>query len=642
MLLRQPLVPRNGAFLKTIGVNRISTAKQDERSLGNQKELLCQTVKLNYKGKVDWTFVSTQASGEWLDREELTQIRDLVAQGDIDLLIAEDLGRIMRDLEVLSLCGFCKDHGTRVVAINDNLDTAEPMWRQNGIFSAARHEMYNEDTSRRIKQRLRDRFDHGQLPPAPIAGYQAKATPKTVEDVWADRTLTPHVQEIDRRLNRGARWSEVGDYLNEVDFPRGPYSTKDRWDGPMAKAWFSNPMIGGVLQRNTRHTEKHYGSGKRKSVKAPPELRQERHYEHLEHLPRKQHEATLRLLAHRNGHYKRSAEPETDPLLRRPRKRSRYPGQCCYCWVCGRMFVWGGHGQRDHMMCSGAREYRCWNGASFDGNFAAKAISEAVFEALEAMEDFEPAYRELLEEEASRADSKRQARIAELQRESAKAEKKMAHIEAQIEGGYKGRRLHHKLETLEFEQDRRQVELDKLKQQRPEPLNWPSMDKLKQLGREQFSDLAVDSFAFAEYMKLLIPKITVRPYRCCDDGEPVYRAKFTVYLAHLLPENRSREILDEALQRTLVVDLFEPPQRVAYRERIVAARHHMTEREAAETHGLTVTAAQYAARLNRRMNELGLIDPYVPVTTPPSECRRFRRHLHPRYRFEPLPEAGQW
>jgi hypothetical protein len=36
------------------------------------------------------------------------------------------------------------------------------------------------------------------------------------------------------------------------------------------------------------------------------------------------------------------------------------------------------------------------------------------------------------------------------------------------------------------------------------------------------------------------------------------------------------------------------------------------------------------------MLDLGLDDPYVMVTGPPDDIKKFRRHRNPRYRFTPL------
>jgi hypothetical protein len=44
--------------------------------------------------------------------------------------------------------------------------------------------------------------------------------------------------------------------------------------------------------------------------------------------------------------------------------------------------------------------------------------------------------------------------------------------------------------------------------------------------------------------------------------------------------------------------------------------------------------------LQRLMDKLGVTDAYQPVTEP-REGGKLQRHRHPRYRFEPLPNAGE-
>jgi hypothetical protein len=40
------------------------------------------------------------------------------------------------------------------------------------------------------------------------------------------------------------------------------------------------------------------------------------------------------------------------------------------------------------------------------------------------------------------------------------------------------------------------------------------------------------------------------------------------------------------------------------------------------------------------MDERGITDPYLPVVEPPREGK-LQRHNHKRFRFEPLPGAGE-
>jgi hypothetical protein len=94
------------------------------------------------------------------------------------------------------------------------------------------------------------------------------------------------------------------------------------------------------------------------------------------------------------------------------------------------------------------------------------------------------------------------------------------------------------------------------------------------------------------------------------------------------------------LNVNLTVDLFDHPQRAAYREQIMLLRAEgMAERKIAKKLGLTITATQSAAALDRAMKKQGLTDPYVGVTEPPPDCTKLRRHRHKRYRFEPLGDS---
>jgi hypothetical protein len=137
-------------------------------------------------------------------------------------------------------------------------------------------------------------------------------------------------------------------------------------------------------------------------------------------------------------------------------------------------------------------------------------------------------------------------------------------------------------------------------------------------------------------LRQLIPKLVVKPYRLCDGGHPVLRAHVTLSVAPLLPGELPTS-LTGALQRSLIVDLFEPPQREQFRARVVQLTSKgLQQRDIAEELGISQAAVQDALALGRRMKQLGIVDPYVPLAAPPDDYRKLRRHRHPRYRFQPL------
>jgi len=293
-------------------------------------------------------------------------------------------------------------------------------------------------------------------------------------------------------------------------------------------------------------------------------------------------------------------------------------------------------------MCNGAREYHCWNGSTIDGPLAARKIADAVFAEIEALADFDKAFLAAVSEEAARLDSAREERRRELLQSAEKISREIGNVMEFIRNGDSSPRVRDELSRLEREHARILADLRCLEQTPSEAVCIPPISDLKRLAREAVSGLAVESCKFGKVMRQLIPKIVVFPVRLCDGGKIVHRARFRLHLAALLSDTRLREVLEQPLERILTVDLFDPPQREVHRRRIVEQRASgATEREAAAVCEITITAAQRAAALQRKMTELGLSDPYAPVTEPPADFPMLRRHLNSRYRFEPLEGAGE-
>jgi len=108
-----PITPRNGHTLIVGIVARISgCANQKELSLDDQVDHGHQLVAEMYDGPVEYRVVSTTGKGERLDRPELAEVEVMIRSRELDVLIGEDLGRIVRGTEAAWLCGIAVDHGT--------------------------------------------------------------------------------------------------------------------------------------------------------------------------------------------------------------------------------------------------------------------------------------------------------------------------------------------------------------------------------------------------------------------------------------------------------------------------------------------------------------------------------------------------
>ena len=165
------LTARDGTCQKVLGVARVSTDHQDVRSLGDQEALYRRVLDANSDLPYDLKMIAGRGSGECLDRADYLQAWEEIENGGYDLVIAEDLARISRRAHAIQFCELCEDHGTRLIAINDQIDTSQENWRMLAGFASMRHEMYNADTAKRIRRTLRHRFDEGGVVQFVIYGY---------------------------------------------------------------------------------------------------------------------------------------------------------------------------------------------------------------------------------------------------------------------------------------------------------------------------------------------------------------------------------------------------------------------------------------------------------------------------------------
>lgn len=113
--------------------------------------------------------IATIGEGESLDRPELPEIEAMLRTREIDVLLAEDIGRLVRGAEASRLCGIAVDHGTRALAPNDCIDTDDDSWEEDAIRACRDHVGHNSHTSKRLEQKLMNRFvKMGGAMPRPV------------------------------------------------------------------------------------------------------------------------------------------------------------------------------------------------------------------------------------------------------------------------------------------------------------------------------------------------------------------------------------------------------------------------------------------------------------------------------------------
>jgi hypothetical protein len=128
--------------------------------------------------------------------------------------ITEDLGRIVRRIHAHIFAEFCVDCGTRLLAINDHVDTAEPGWQDRSIFAAWHHEWSNRDTSERIKRAHLSRFAQGGCAQFPVFGIIKPPGAKNDSEWYKDPAAEPIVHRIAEMLYDDYPYQSVGEWLS--------------------------------------------------------------------------------------------------------------------------------------------------------------------------------------------------------------------------------------------------------------------------------------------------------------------------------------------------------------------------------------------------------------------------------------------
>src|SRR5262249_15587203 len=146
----------------------------------------------------------------------------------------------------------CEDHDTRLIALNDHVDTGREDWRLGSFFAVMRHEAYNKDTANRIRRTLRNRFSQGGVIQFIVFGHIKPPGAKSDTELRKDPAAEPIYDEWFRMLENGATFAEVADWLNAQGIPPGPFSRQKHWDGKMVGRVTKNPILKGVRVRNAK------------------------------------------------------------------------------------------------------------------------------------------------------------------------------------------------------------------------------------------------------------------------------------------------------------------------------------------------------------------------------------------------------
>lgn len=411
----------------------------------------------------------------------------------------------------------------------------------------------------------------------------------------------------------------------------------------MVRRLFANTILKGKPGRGFKHSVKHHQSGRRKSVRKPegPEFID---CPELAILTEEEFDTLNRTLTVHNQQLRRGRRAG-DPRLGLSTKRTRFPGQFARCWYCGSQFVWGGNGIANHLQCSGARKYRCWNSLGIDGELLGRRLCEELATRIALLPDIEVQLEGAWETACETESNQPALMLEELTREEAELAAAEGNLARAIAEWGPKPILAEQLSVLE--KQRRELTLKQWKLLQQQEQNKHSRVDVSDWKRQLSAGLTLlarDSYEFNDWIREIVTDLDIFVVRLIDGGHPCPRAaiRFNL-LPQLVPERIPLE-LQAQFTGELTIDLFEPVQREAIRTEVVRLRQQGVKlREIGpRIEGQpTYPAVQRAWKLHSIMAERGLASPYELVQAPPADYAKLRRHLHKRYQFAPCPEYEQ-
>jgi site-specific DNA recombinase len=640
--VRSPIETPLGRALLVLIYARFSTDEQRRRSIKAQVEFCIRF--LTALGVIDVKIVTMSdeaMSGELVSRPGIDRVREGIASREWDLVLVEDSSRLFRDeVSCLQLVRLAVDKEIRTICINDLVDTTEADWEQRLTDAARHHEITNRFCSYRVKRAHEELWESGAALGPLKAGYRRTASVPAKEDAPEEG---PYYDEVDprwapiilgayERIAAGQMPWTVATWLTESGLPKTGHSTSAVWSVKNVNDLIRRTDCRGHQVYRERISRKEYSTGKHKPRPNDPNEVLTRDMPQLRIVDdwlwyaanaaidgRRRQEDILR--GSENPHY---GVP----------RDSRGPLSGVFLCRCGaKMHAMGrkGNGYR----CSAVHRGACWNRATALRDETHHRIAQAIKRQLEGLngqvEKLVHDSTYLLEDAGQR-----EARAARLKQKKAELEETQERLLRAIELG-KGHAeaLVARLNKLEGKLDRVNAKLDRLKQQ-DRICSPPSSEKVCDRIREKIAAIEKMDRSSRDEIRALVGTIHAIPCQQFGGDKVVLRARFTLYLASLLPARTQAALQSlynvsleaEFDQIPMVVDLFEPSTGPAYGVKAfeLKVEHGLGLTAIGRALGINKRRAEIAAQYGQTLWEAGITDPYIELTEPPAAASRWRRH----------------
>jgi DNA invertase Pin-like site-specific DNA recombinase len=523
------LRPRNpDGVLRVILIGRVSKESQQASNIRAGYEYALPVLKELWDGEVIIKELGEVASGMRTDRASIMEAEELIAAGWPDLVLMEDLSKAYRNPRFqLAFVQDCFDARVRVIAVGDNLDTADENWEVALQTASNQHGTHVTHTRRRVRRSAVDSFRRGGWVLRFRAGYRkltkdeaasGQFGPKGLRIVklpeWAPRVDAVRRMILDEILHsEDKRLHHVVDWVNDQGFPTGPYVNRDRWTLKLLIDWLRDPMLCGWRRFRQTIYEYVYGTGShRRERNADPER------EHIPELGFMTQDEWDELQAALNVILGGRSNPkgEQHPRHGVPRHHSISPNQHMEC-LCESFFHACGKG---NVKCANAshKPGGCWSHVQVDAERARAALVDT---ALAAAGGHPEARRVLLDaawEEFRRRRGRAERGVRDLDKEIASLKGQAGRLAKAIKLGGPLEELVAEIKTVHKALKEAEARRQKLVAASADSAEPATRQELDVDPRAALLELARTSFEFSDLMRRIFPQFVIQPVQALDSG----------------------------------------------------------------------------------------------------------------------------
>lgn len=625
-----PLVPgRQGEPLRVLIIGRISTPHQREESIEASYEYVRKFLEQIYKGPVSITYLGEQKSGMVADRQTIHEAEDLIADGKVDLILVEDVGRIYRDTALLlRFVNEVLDANVRLISINDTLDSADEDWEVALAIATVRHGFASLDAKKRVRRTATYAFHRGGDVRKVIFGYRKLTKEEAACGQFGPVGLrlakiadcTPTIKQMKSMVMAGLRYVAIAEWLNAQGIKPGPYSKKGRWTAKLVIDFLRSRLLRGdrelrkVIHQRLRMTGKHL------RLKNPSPER--KHYPELAHLSEEEHDELLAKMD-TLAEARRNEAGEKHPLWRVPRSQGIWPsaldGTCSACNECTYVC------DDDQLKCSNCirrGQNQCWNHVVVDRERIRMTVIPWLWSMIEEL----PAGRTAFVEAAwSAVENVRDRQCSELNAEMQQVErleKEAEHLGAAIAQGGNLNTLLTMLQEAEAALAASRGRCAELRTQSDHKLPF-DRESFLQDPLATILELARISFEFGDLMRRVVKELVIVPVQDLMHGQVRPRVRIRVEFAREAQPDSSAD----PIVRTLTFDAFEWPQYIRLVEplrKLKAAMPNARRAQLAEALGVKIDVLKRTTAYIKLTEKRGTAEPYIELTSKPARASRWK------------------